>query len=222
VTVALTGAPAAATVDGSPVGHCAPFLLAAGQTLRLGRPTAGLRTYLSVRGGILGEPVLGSRSHDTLARLGPPPLERGRLLAVGHPVGDPEVDVAPVPLPATGSVTLDALPGPRLDWLEQPSALEATSWSVGADSDRVGVRLHGTPLARAGSVRASEMPSEGVMRGAVQLPADGQPVLFGADHPVTGGYPVVAVLTAVASDRAAQLVPGQLVRVRLVRATLST
>jgi allophanate hydrolase subunit 2 len=93
---------------------------------------------------------------------------------------------------------------------------------VGADSDRVGVRLHGTPLARAGSVRASEMPSEGVMRGAVQLPVDGQPVVFGADHPVTGGYPVVAVLTAVASDRAAQLVPGQRVRVRLVRSTLST
>ena len=82
-------------------------------------------------------------------------------------------------------------------------------------SDRVGVRLDGPPLARATAFRGRELPSEGVVRGSVQLPADGHPVLFLADHPVTGGYPVVAVLTARSADAVAQLVPGQQVRLRM-------
>jgi biotin-dependent carboxylase-like uncharacterized protein len=216
VSVVLTGAPADATVDGRAVGPCAPFLLPAGAELRLGRPTAGLRTYVSVRGGIDVEPVLGSRSHDTLSGLGPPPLRRGQLLPIGRPTGMPTVDIAPVRPPAVGLVTLDALPGPRLRWLADPSALERTSWTASPDSDRVGLRLRGDALERHSSLREAELPSEGVVRGAVQVPADGQPVVFGADHPVTGGYPVVAVLTADAADKAAQVVPGQPVRLRLV------
>jgi biotin-dependent carboxylase-like uncharacterized protein len=216
VTVALTGAPCPTTSGGRGVGHAAPFLLAAGDELRLGRPTHGLRTYVSVRGGFVVDEVLESRSRDTLSQLGPPPLAVGQLLPVGHPVGDPLVDVAPVPAPATGLVTLEALPGPRLDWLEGGDALTRTTWTVGPDSDRVGLRLHGDPLSRTASHESAELPSEGVTRGAVQVPADGQPVVFGADHPVTGGYPVVAVLTQESSDRAAQLVPGQPVRLRLL------
>ena len=216
VTVALTGAPTEAMLDGTPVGHEAPFLLPAGAQLVLGRPMAGLRTYVSVRGGIAVEPELGSRSHDTLSQLGPAPLRAGQLLPVGHPLGNPGVDVAPVRLPQSGLVVLDALPGPRLDWLAHPADLPASEWSVGSDSDRVGVRLHGEGLRRHAAREGQEVPSEGVLRGAVQVPADGQPVLFGADHPVTGGYPVVAVLTARSADLAAQLVPGQRVRLRLV------
>ncbi|HET9631312.1 MAG TPA: carboxyltransferase domain-containing protein, partial [Terrabacter sp.] len=73
--VALTGAPCPATVDGTPVGHAAPFTLPDGRTLALGTPVAGLRTYLAVRGGIDVEPVLGSRSADTLSGVGPAPLK---------------------------------------------------------------------------------------------------------------------------------------------------
>jgi biotin-dependent carboxylase-like uncharacterized protein len=216
VTVALTGAPTTATVDGRPVGHAAPFTVSAGALLDLGRPTSGLRTYLSVRGGVDVPLVLGSRSYDTLSAIGPPPLRRGDLLPVGTPTGQPSVDVAPVALPSPDTVTLDLLPGPRADWQREPTALTGREWTVDPASDRVGLRLGGTALTRAPEVEDREVPSEGVVRGAVQLPADGLPVIFLADHPVTGGYPVIAVLSERAADLAAQLVPGQGVRLRTV------
>jgi allophanate hydrolase subunit 2 len=62
---------------------------------------------------------------------------------------------------------------------------------------------------------AGSLPSEGLTRGAIQLPPGGEPVVFLADHPVTGGYPVIAVLRDADVDRAAQVRPGQPVRIRL-------
>jgi biotin-dependent carboxylase-like uncharacterized protein len=216
VTVVLTGAPTTATVDGSPVGHAAPFTLPHGAVLHLGRVTRGLRTYVSVRGGIDVAPVLGSRSYDTLSDIGPPPLHTGELLPVGRPAGQPTVDVAPVPTPSADTVTLDLRPGPRGNWLPDLTALTTRAWTVDPASDRVGLRLGGDPLSRSSRFQDRELPSEGVVRGAVQVPADGRPVVFLADHPVTGGYPVVAVLTERSADLAAQLAPGQGVRLRLL------
>lgn len=216
VTVCLTGAPAQATVDGRPIGHAAPVTVSRGSVLALGAPTSGMRTYVGVRGGIAVPPVLGSRSYDTLSAIGPPPLKAGDVLPVGAPTGEPTVDVAPVATPSTGPVTLDALPGPRHDWLHDPTQLTDSTWTVDPASDRVGLRLAGAALRRRPELGDRELPSEGVVRGAVQLPADGRPVLFLADHPVTGGYPVVAVLTDRSADLAAQVVAGQVVRVRLL------
>lgn len=217
VTVALTGAPAPATVDGSPVGHAAPFLLPAGSHLRLGRPPAGLRTYVSVRGGIAVPAVLGSRSFDTLAGIGPAPLRHGDLLPVGSPGGEPTVDVAAVAAPIAGTLRLRAVLGPREDWLADPSALAAATWTVSPRSDRVGLRLEGPAVRRHPRRVSAELPSEGLVRGAVQVPPDGRPVVFLADHPVTGGYPVAAVLLEADTDLAAQAVPGQAVRLALDR-----
>ena len=214
VTMVLTGAPGPASVDGTPVGYAAPFLVRDGSVLRVGRPAAGLRTYVSVRGGVSVAPVLGSRSYDTLSGIGPAPVRDGDVLPVGSPVGDPLVDVAPVAPPAAGTATLELAPGPRSDWLDDLVALTTPTWHVDGASDRVGVRLDGPTLTRAAGFEGRELPSEGVVRGAVQLPADGRPVLFLADHPVTGGYPVVGVLTSRSADAAAQLVPGQQVRLR--------
>ncbi len=211
--VALTGAPAPATVDGRPVGHHALVVLRAGQELRLGAPPSGLRTYLAVRGGIDAPAELGSRSTDTLSGLGPAPLRPGDVLAVGPEPRDlPLVDVAPVAVPGDGPVVLRAVPGPRADWAADLRDLERTGWTASARGDRVGVRLEGGPLRR---LDRGELPSEGLVRGAVQVPPGGEPVLFGADHPVTGGYPVVAVVRDADLDRAAQLRPGQPVRFRL-------
>lgn len=216
VTMVLTGAPTTATVDGSPVGHAAPFTVHRGAVLHLGAVTAGLRTYVSVGGGFDVAPVLGSRSYDTLSGIGPRPLQRGDLLPVGAPMGQPSVDVAPVATASTDTVTLELLTGPRAEWLPDLAGLTSTVWTVGPASDRVGIRLGGAALSRSSDFHDLELPSEGVVRGAVQVPADGQPVVFLADHPVTGGYPVVAVLTERSADLAAQLVPGQGVRLRLV------
>jgi biotin-dependent carboxylase-like uncharacterized protein len=210
LTVALAGAAAPADVDGIPVGHHSLVTLRRGQVLRLGPPAAGLRTYLAVRGGLDVAPVLGSRSTDTLSGLGPAPLEKGDVLPVGpEPDGLPLVDVAPVPAPTGGPVTLRAVPGPRADWVADPDELRRTSWFASSRSDRIGMRLEGGTLRRSGD---EELPSEGMVRGAVQVPPGGQPVVFLADHPVTGGYPVVATVREEDVDRAAQVRPGQTVR----------
>jgi allophanate hydrolase subunit 2 len=103
--------------------------------------------------------------------------------------------------------------GPRDDWFTAAAVatLFAAEFTVTPASDAVGLRLDGPALARA---HTDELPSEGVVRGSVQVPPDGKPIIFQADHPVTGGYPVIAVLTPASADRAAQLRPGATVRFR--------
>ena len=217
LTVALTGADAPVTVDGGLVDFRSPLRLRDGQTLRLGAPSVGLRSYLSVRGGVDVAPVLGSRSTDLLSGLGPPPVQVGDRLAVGPPPARfPCVDIAPAASLESGSLLLRALLGPRDDWLADRHDLAATVWTVSSRSDRVGIRLEGERLAYAPSRTSQELPSEGVVRGALQVPAGGQPVLFLADHPVTGGYPVAAVVVAADVDRAAQARPGQEIRIALL------
>ena len=215
LTVALAGAPAPADVDGTPVGHHALVDLRPGQVLRLGVPPTGLRSYLAVRGGVHVAPVLGSRSTDTLSRLGPAPLRAGDRVPIGPPGPDqPVVDVAAVAAPSPAPV-LRVLPGRRCDWLAPSAwtALTTRDWSVSPASDRVGLRLTGPALDR---TRAEELPSEGLVPGAVQVPPDGAPVLFLADHPVTGGYPVLAVVVTAGLGAAAQARPGDVLRFRAV------
>jgi biotin-dependent carboxylase-like uncharacterized protein len=187
----------------------------AGAVLALGTPPVGLRSYVAVRGGVDVPPVLGSRSTDTLSGLGPAPLAADDRLAVGSLAGEePMVDVAAVRAPSTEPV-LRVLPGPRSNWLAPGAwtALTTQPWTVTPDSDRVGLRLAGPPLERA---RVDELPSEGLVPGALQVPPDGAPVLFLADHPVTGGYPVLAVVVTADLPAAAQLRPGDEVRFRAV------
>jgi biotin-dependent carboxylase-like uncharacterized protein len=214
VVAAVTGAACPVTVDGRSVGRNAVLQVPGGARLALGTASAGLRAYLAVRGGFAVTPVLGSRSTDLLSGLGPPALVDGDVLPIGELVdGWPRVDQAPVAEPTGGQVLLRAVPGPRADWLSGAGLLRlwSATWTVTADSDRVGLRLQadGVRLERS---RTGELPSEGLVRGAVQVPPSGEPVLFLADHPVTGGYPVAAVVIARDADLAGQVRPGQRVR----------
>ena len=178
----------------------------------------GLRYALAVRGGIDVPPVLGSRSRDTLAGLGPDPVRAGDVLSVG---ADP---AASVPLidddaafpPPTGPVTLALLPGPRVDWVTDAAlrALYETTWRLSASADRVGARLEGPGLERRVT---AELPSEPTVAGGIQVTGAGVPTILLADRPVTGGYPVVAVIEPGSLDRVAQLRPGQEVRFRHAR-----
>jgi biotin-dependent carboxylase-like uncharacterized protein len=218
LTVAVTGAPAPASVDGRPVAHATLVDLPDGATLTLGMPATGLRSYLTVRGGIDVPPVLGSRSTDTLSGVGPPPVRVGDVLPVGEPGRDfPTVDHAAQPAQRDDATTvLEVLPGPRAAWVggwaSGLGGLLGVDRVVSGDSDRVGLRLGGAPVQRDDRWVDAELPSEGMVRGAIQVPPGGEPVVFLADHPVTGGYPVVGVLTASGCDRAAQLRPGETVR----------
>ncbi|NYD41116.1 biotin-dependent carboxyltransferase family protein [Nocardioides panaciterrulae] len=215
--VALTGARCPATVAGRCVGSNSPVLLPDGAELRLGAPATGLRTYLTVRGGVDVAPVLGSRSTDVLAGLGPEVLAPGSELPVGPcPRRQPTVDLAPVPDPPSGEVQLRVVRGPRADWFtdEAFDRLTAAPYEVTNESDRVGMRLRGAALER---VRSEELPSEGMVPGALQVPPTGQPTLFLVDHPVTGGYPVLGVVVTTDLGRAAQVRPGQTIHFKEMR-----
>ncbi len=205
----VTGALARVTAADRPVGYGEPFYLLPGEELRVGSCSRGIRVYVSFAGGVDAPCVLGSRSTDTLSGLGPAPLTAGDVLMLGGAGRPGTAPVATLTPPTTGTVTLDVLPGPRTDWLTDPDL--AGEWTVSPDSNRVGVRLSGPVV---DLTRTGELPSEGVVRGAIQVPPGGQPVIFGPDHPTTGGYPVVGVLTDASCDALAQLRPGQQVRLR--------
>jgi biotin-dependent carboxylase-like uncharacterized protein len=234
--IAVTGAPTALTVqspswvdsvnhDGGPqpgatrtVGMAAPFALLDGEVLSLGVPESGFRNYVAIRGGIDVPAVLGSRSADTMSGIGPAPLTVGKELRAGSDtvstaVGSPELQPD---FPGAETVTvLDVVPGPRADWFDQSAldSLASQDWVVTPQSNRVGMRLDGQPLVR---TRDGELPSEGTMAGALQIPPAGLPVLFLADHPITGGYPVIGVVRDEHLDRAAQVPVGGKIRFRLV------
>ena len=209
--VAVTGAPAAVTVDGRPRPFAEPVRLGVGQTMTLGPAAWGLRSYVAVSGGVDVEPVLGSRSTDTLSGIGPAPLTAGARLALGEPAGQPHAVDVPLVHRHLAEVRVRLLPGPRLDWFTADAVGRLTSqgWTVSPHSNRVGVRLEGEPLER---VRRTELPSEGLVLGAVQVPASGRPLVFLNDHPTTGGYPVVGVVAAEDLATCAQLRPGSTLR----------
>ncbi|MDT4972334.1 MAG: hypothetical protein QOG22_2477 [Pseudonocardiales bacterium] len=199
VTVSLAGAVCPGFDWGTAI------TLPTGATVRLGAPTQGLRSYLAVRGGVAVAAELGSRSTDTMSGLGPAALHRGDRLAVGTDGTDDISYATATPRPAR--TRLRVITGPRDDWFTATALtqLTAETWTVRAESNRVGIRLDGPRLERA---RAGELASEPTLPGALQVPPDGRPILFGPDAPVTGGYPVIAVVCDDDLDAAAQLRPG--------------
>ena len=214
-TVAVTGPRVPVTAAGRPVGSHAPVHLAAGAVLAVGVPAEGLRSYLALSGGVAVPPELGSRSTDLLSGIGPAPLAEGAAVPLGARVGVPVgVDVlAPTRVP--DELVLPVLLGPREDWFTDPAGqLAAGRWRVSDRSNRVGLRLDGPALTRADEFAGRELASEGVVTGAVQVPADGRPVVFLADHPTTGGYPVVGVVDPAVLPLLGQARPGTPVRLR--------
>ncbi|XUY29505.1 5-oxoprolinase/urea amidolyase family protein [Agrobacterium sp. rho-8.1] len=195
------------SVEASPY---APISLEAGDVVTFGNPAKGMRCYLAVRGGFEVAPVLGSTSTDTLAVVGPDTVTAGSILNLKqNKAGLSSVSINEVPafdLPTAGDVvTLDVVMGPRTDWFTQRGVETLTSqlWQVTPQSSRVGIRLAGeTPLERKDS---AELPSEGTATGAIQIPHSGQPVLFLADHPLTGGYPVIGTVAEYHLDLAGQI-----------------
>jgi biotin-dependent carboxylase-like uncharacterized protein len=193
----------------------APFDVRAGQTLVIGPAKVGLRTYVAIRGGVAVPATLGSRSTDVLSGLGPEPLAPGMVLPIGDACAGPPppVEVAPVSAPSAEDLVVHVLPGPRDDWFTPDAMATFLSgrYEVTAESNRVGVRLTGPSVQRA---RDGELPTEGMVAGSVQIPPSGLPIVFLADHPVTGGYPVIAVVRSADLPLMAQARPGQAVTFR--------
>lgn len=219
--VAVTGADAPLTLTTADsrrwaVPRYQAVALADGDTLAVGQPEAGARCYLAVRGGFDEPQVMNSCATDTLAKVGPPPLAAANVLGVRPALASMVVGGTALPpddLPTLAQdVVLDVVMGPRTDWFspESVARLATQRWQVTAQSNRVGLRLEGeVPLDRAIS---GELPSEGTALGALQVPPNGQPVLFLADHPLTGGYPVIAAVAPYDLDRAGQIPVGAWLR----------
>uniref|UniRef100_UPI002FDC7A27 5-oxoprolinase subunit C family protein n=1 Tax=Streptomyces sp. IBSBF 2435 TaxID=2903531 RepID=UPI002FDC7A27 len=213
VLVAVTGAACPVRIDGRPAAWGAPVVVPDGAVLDVGAATTGLRSYVAVAGGLAVKAVLGSRATDLLSGLGPAPLAEGDELPVGpERNGSCAADV--LPYGAAGSeLVLPFLPGPRDDWFAAGSlaAMVSGAYTVSPASNRIGLRTLGPALRRAAG-RDGELPSEGMVPGAVQVPPDGRPVVFLADHPTTGGYPVIGVVPEESLPAAAQSAPGTRIR----------
>ncbi len=214
--MAVCGAPVAITIaslNGETVeaAHDRAIALNEGDVVTLGVPSAGTRSYLAMRGGFDVSSVLGSFATDTLAQIGPPPVLSGDVIPIvpvtaGTAISLPSQPGIQMPCPGE-TVTLDVVLGPRTDWFtkEAVESFLSQAWDVTAQSSRVGFRLEGEPLTR---LNRNELPSEATVRGAIQVPASGKPVLFLADHPITGGYPVIANVANHHLDIAGQVPVG--------------
>jgi biotin-dependent carboxylase-like uncharacterized protein len=208
--VAVTGAQGAIDVrHGLPMAVNGVQHQPAGAEITLRAPDDGMRYYVAIRGGLQVEQVLGSRSFDSLAGLGPR-LSVGDRIEIGPDPSTPlTTDFAVHP----SRTTVIQLSDGRRDWFtaEAWTILTTHEFVVSPAGNRVGARLQGPPLQR---VAIRELLSEGLVEGAIQVPPDGQPIVMLADHPVTGGYPVIAVVAPHHVPSVAQARPGTTLRFR--------
>ena len=212
--VSVTGAPCPLRINGRAATTETALHVSTDDRIVLDRPPTGLRSYLALAGGIAGDTLLGSLSSSPSMGLGRTPLGPGDIATGAGAPGE-------VPVSETfgrwhqGTRLVSAMPGPRADDFADDALdlLFASTWRAGNELDRVGIRLDGPSLAPR-SDAAATMASEPVVRGAIQVSPDGRPTVFLADHPVTGGYPVIAVVADADTDELAQLTPGDEVRFR--------
>jgi len=218
IVVALAGADLGARI---PPGRS--FVLAAGEELAIPEPAArgrGARAYLAVAGGLDVPEILGSRSTCLAGGFGGldgRPLRQGdrlRARRTGAPPSPtaawPADPIAPRVTDTDGTTVLRTLRGTHGTGSTHgtsASRVESQRWTVTPASDRMGLRLEPSVDAP-----PTHLTSHGVVRGAVQLPPDGRPIILMADHQPTGGYPVVAVVIAADLPALGQLAPGDAVR----------
>jgi KipI family sensor histidine kinase inhibitor len=207
--VCVRGAELPGRRNGRPVALDEPFPVGAGDRIAFGYASRGARAYLCVAGGLgerrPGEPVLRLAKGDVVFG------SRGKRAAAAAGVGD--VRPAPAVALPEGEVILSVLPGPQLSDFpaEAPDVLFSSVWTMSAESDRRGVRLEGPSLPLR---RPPDIPPEGTALGAIQVPANGQPIVLGPDRPVTGGYAKIGTVVAADWPLLAQAGPGSTIRFR--------
>ena len=215
-TIAVTGAPTSIIIEGRQRDSHRGIVVPANTTVLVATQHLGMRSYLAVRGGIASELIMGSRAYDELSRIGTPPVQSGDSFTIGS-----DADATPAVARQVSSgvnlsdfVTLHVHKGPRWGFCTNSSALVENDYTVTGQLNRIGLRLSGPAIEWNTNER---LPSEGMLTGAIQIAADGQPILFGPDHPTTGGYPVIAVVDERDISTVAQLVPGTVLRFTLAR-----
>lgn len=213
LVIGVTGAPASVQVNGREHEMSRAIYVAANSTVAIKPGSAGLRTYIAIRGSISGDSVMGSYSYDELSQIGTPPIQAGDQFSIGNLVAGSISGECLPSLTASGQaeIELEAMPAPRWSGFSNGQTLFETEYQVTESSNRVGMRLSGPELIWNSQER---LASEGVVTGAIQIPVDGMPLIFGPDHPTTGGYPVIAVVSRNSLNILAQAAPGTKVRFR--------
>lgn len=211
--LALAGAPMAARLGGKEMASMQTIEVEPGGELELGQAETGLRAYLAVAGGIEVPPLMGSRSTFLPGGFGG---WQGRALKAGDvlPLGKAGVARKGRRCAAPAQAALRVLAGPQLGGFADAAikSLATAEFAVSTDANRLGLRLDGPRLAYAGT----ELPSQAVLPGAIQVPPDGRPIILGWDGPVTGGYPVIAGVIAADLPHLGQARPGSRLHFRFV------
>ena len=221
--VALAGSRFVASVGHDPVPHATALRIRAGQTLSIGRTAEGARAVLAVRGGVEVPPVLGSRSTFVAGGFGGVdgrPLRRGDHLSIGAIDANARARAAREDLlPAyEAEGAWRVILGPQSDAFGDAAreTLLGATYRVSTLADRTGLRLEGPRIVHSGG---ADLLPEGIAHGGIQVPADGQPIVLGCDHPTTGGYAKIATVIAADLWRIGQAKPGD--RVRFVAVDVS-
>jgi len=213
--IALSGAARTADIAGTPLALNETALIAEGETLKLGPARNGMFSYLAIEGGIKGEPVFGSLSVNARAGLGSPfprPLQAGDTLDAG--VAKLTTYERALDIPDWPKSAIRVVMGPQDD--EFGTACDVflnNDWRVSATSDRMGYRLEGSKIVHTGG---HNIVSDGAVRGSIQVPGNGQPIVLMADHGTTGGYPKIATVISADLGRFAQMQAGSTIRFKAI------
>lgn len=230
---ALSGADMQASLDDEPVALNRPYIARRGQKLKLLSFVTGARTYLAVQGGFAIQPIMNSQSTYLRSGFGGwqgRSLKKDDEIPLQSPLPDNETFLKKIEkkfwqtqlyLPLALQ-----LPNPHRDFVRviasdqwpafTPASLEhflSNPWRISRDSERMGYRLEGPPLAL---TQAKQMLSEVASFGTIQVPVDGQPIILMADRQSTGGYPKIATVAQVDLPALAQRKPGDTVRFKLI------
>lgn len=215
---ALTGADMGARIGSKPVPRYQPFWVQAGQTLTLGAAVTGCRGYLALQGGIQLPQELGSRSTNlkcALGGYGGRALRRGDRLPVPDETHPNCIDRRRRPVTYDQQVEVRVIPGPQADAFPRSAfdTLTSASFTLSDQSDRMGLRLTGPVIE---TVSGSDIISDGIALGAIQITSAGQPIILMADRQTTGGYAKIGTVCTVDLPKLAQLRPGGTVRFSLI------
>ncbi|MBI5969267.1 MAG: biotin-dependent carboxyltransferase, partial [Deltaproteobacteria bacterium] len=207
--IAVTGGNLSPTVNGNPLLMWQAFSLKEGDKVAFLARKQGLRAYLAVQGGFSGQKFLGSRSVYVRGMMGNV-LKAGEVLETESSIMNllplkqfPQELIPSFPAKNSMRVTL----GPQEDRFS-PKGIEtflSSEYRVGPESDRMGYRLQGPTIEH---LKGSDIISEPIARGAIQVPGDGLPIILLWDAPVSGGYTKIANVISADLDRLAQVMPG--------------
>lgn len=214
---ALTGADMQAKLDGVPVPLYQSFAVQAGQTLAMAFAVSGCRGYLAVAGGIDVPVVMGSRSTDLKCKIGGfegRALAKGDVVQLGAPAGSAEARTLPR-VTYADNVEIRVVAGLQLELFTAQGVADFFSeeYTLTPQSDRMGMRLDGKAVE---TLHGSDIISDGIAFGSIQIPTNGKPIILLADHQTTGGYAKIGAVASVDLPKLAQLKPGAKIRFKRV------